>query len=512
MAAGLNGDDDAAVAVEAYSEAEERFNRARRRVGLFLGPALFVAALLLPMGSISPQAHRLAAVLLLVIVYWVTEAIPLPATAVVGPVLAIVLRIGGARQVFAPFADPIIFLFMGSFMLAEGMYVHGLDRRIAYQALSMRWVGQSPVRVLLVFGGVSTVLSMWLSNTATTAMMFPIAMSIIGHLQGDRESDRGVQQFALALMLITAFGSSIGGMATPVGTPPNLIGIGVLERTAGIHISFFRWMLIGVPLAAIMFAFQAVYFRFACLRGHSLPMGDASLAVEELRRLGPLSRGQRNVLFAFGLTVVLWLTPGVLTVAGLGQSAFAAAYNASMPEAVAAMVGAMLLFLLPLGGKEGGATITWSQAVRIDWGIILLFGGGLALGGLTFSTGLAEAMGRGILAWLPNQTSLALTMLFTALAILITETASNTASATMIVPIAIAVAQAAGVPVILPALGATLGASMAFMMPVSTPPNAIVYSSGYVPITSMIRHGLVLDLFGYVVVVALVMTIGPMLV
>ena len=511
MAAGLNGDDEA-VAVEAYSHAEERFNRARRRVGLVLGPVLFVVVLLLPLRALSGEAHRLAAVLAFVIVYWVTEAVPLPVTALAGPVLAIVLRVGGARQVFAPFADPIIFLFMGSFMLAEAMYVHGLDRRIAFQALSMRWVGRSPVRVLLVFGAVSTVLSMWLSNTATTAMMFPIAMSIIGHLRGDRADDRGVQQFALALMLITAFGSSIGGMATPVGTPPNLIGIGVLERVAGVHISFFRWMLIGVPLAAIMFAFQALYFRVVCLRGNELPIGDAAVAVEELRRLGPLSRGQRNVLLAFGFTVVLWLTPGVLTLVGQGQSRFAQAFNLSVPEAAAAMIGALLLFVLPLGGEEGGATITWTQAVKIDWGIILLFGGGLALGGLTFSTGLAEAMGRGILAWLPNQTTLALTMLFTALAILITETASNTASATMVVPIAIAVAQAAGVPIIEPALGATLGASMAFMMPVSTPPNAIVYSSGYVPITAMIRHGLVLDLVGYVVVVFLVMTIGPMLV
>ncbi len=510
MAAGMTGDDEV-VAVEAYSRGEDRFNRARRRIGLWLGPALFLAVLLLPLRSISGEAHRLAAVLAFVIVYWVTEAVPLPVTAVAGPVLSVVLRVGTARQVFAPFADPIIFLFMGSFMLAEAMYVHGLDRRIAFQALSMRWVGRSPVRVLVVFGGVSTVLSMWLSNTATTAMMFPIAMSIVGHLRGDRTEDRGVEQFALALMLITAFGSSIGGMATPVGTPPNLIGIGVLERTAGIHISFFRWMLVGVPLAAIMFGFQAIYFRVACLRGHSLPMADATLAVEELHRLGPLSRGQRNVLVAFSLTVILWLTPGVLTLAGLGQGGFAEAFNASVPEAVAAMIGALLLFLLPLGGEAGGATITWAQAVKIDWGIILLFGGGLALGGLTFSTGLAEAMGRGILAWLPDQTTLALTMLFTALAILITETASNTASATMIVPIAIAVAEAAGVPAIQPALGATLGASMAFMMPVSTPPNAIVYSSGYVPITSMIRHGLVLDLVGYVVVVALVMTIGPML-
>ena len=321
-----------------------------------------------------------------------------------------------------------------------------------------------------------------------------------------------MQGFALALMLITAFGASIGGMATPVGSPPNLIGIGVLERATGIHISFAAWMLVGVPLAAIMFAFQAVYFRVTCLGGSRLVMGETELAAAELRRLGPLSRGQRNVLAAFGLTVALWLTPGVLTLAGAGGGWFTGAFNESVPEAVAAMIGALLLFVLPVSWSSRQFTLTWEQAVRIDWGIILLFGGGLALGSLTFSTGLAEAMGKGILAWIPHHTTLVLTMVFTALAILITETASNTASATMIVPIAIAVADAAGVSAVQPALGATLGASMAFMMPVSTPPNAIVYSSGHVPITAMIRHGLVIDLVGYVVVVALVMTLGPLVV
>jgi len=495
------------TAVESYSLAEERFNRRRRTTGLVLGPLLFAAMLWLPMPTLTAEAHRLAAVLVFVIVYWISEALPLPVTAVAGPVLAIVLQVGSARQVLAPFADPIIFLFMGSFMLAEGMYVHGLDRRIAFQALAMPGVGRSPVSVLVVFGAVSTGLSMWLSNTATTAMMFPIAMSIVGHLRSAQPDKRAVEPFALALMLITAFGSSIGGMATPVGTPPNLIGIGLLERGTGFHISFFRWMIIGVPLAVIMFGFQAMYFRLVCLRGR-LVMGDATGAVEELRRLGPLTRAQRNVLVAFGLTVALWITPGVLAVAGLASRPWAAAFNTSMPEAVAAMTGAILLFVLPVDWGARRFTLTWTEAVRIDWGIILLFGGGLALGSLTFSTGLAEALGRGILAWIPTHTSLILTMLFTAVAILITETASNTASATMVVPIAIAVAGAAGVSPLEPALGATLGASMAFMMPVSTPPNAIVYSSGHVPITAMIRHGVVLDVFGYFIVVALVMSLG----
>jgi sodium-dependent dicarboxylate transporter 2/3/5 len=230
----------------------------------------------------------------------------------------------------------------------------------------------------------------------------------------------------------------------------------------------------------------------------------AALIKEELRKLGPISAGQRNTLVAFGITVALWLFPGFVAIAGYDGTPFARAYEASIPESVAAMVGAILLFLLPVNWRARRFTLSWEQAVRIDWGIILLFGGGLAMGALAFSTGLAESMGKGITSLLPIHSAFSLTVLFTAAAIVISETASNTASANMIVPVAIAVAQAAGIDPLQPALGATLGASMGFMMPVSTPGNAIVYSSGHVPITSMIRHGIALDIAGFVLIVLVV--------
>jgi sodium-dependent dicarboxylate transporter 2/3/5 len=217
-----------------------------------------------------------------------------------------------------------------------------------------------------------------------------------------------------------------------------------------------------------------------------------------------MSAGQRNTLIAFGVTVALWLFPGVLGIAGLADSSFARTYEAAMPESVAAMVGAILLFLLPISWRARRFTLTWEQAARIDWGIILLFGGGLSMGALAFSTGLAESLGRGVTSWLPVHSAFSLTVLFTAVAIVMSETASNTASANMIVPVAIAVAQAAGIDPTQPALGATLGASMGFMMPISTPPNAIVYSSGHVPITAMMRHGIALDIAGFVAIVIVV--------
>ena len=502
--------DEAVDSMEVYSPAEEQFNRRRRTVGLFLGPALLVALLVAPLPLAAP-AHRLAAILSMMVVLWITEALPLAVTALIGPVLAIVLRVAPARTAFAPFADPIIFLFIGSFMLAEAMFVHGLDRRIAFSALSSRLVGRSPVRILLVFGGVTAGISMWISNTATTAMMYPVGLSIVAHLTKGRESESASREFAIAMMLIAAFGASIGGIGTPIGTPPNLIGIGMLNRIAGVKISFFQWMLLGVPIVVVLFGFLVTYFYFRSLRGLTLDMSRTSGIQEELQRLGPASVGQRNVLMAFGLTVTLWLLPGILTIVGLGDTAFARGYGAAVPESVAAMAGAILLFILPIAWRARRFTLTWEEAIRIDWGIILLFGGGLAMGELAFSTGLAEAMGRGITAWLPNQSELSLTILFTAVAIVMSEAASNTASANMIVPIAIAVSQAAGVNPLQPALGATLGASMGFMMPISTPPNAIVYSSGHVPITAMMRHGIALDVAGFIVIVVLITTIGRFL-
>ena len=500
---------EATDSVEAYSPAEELFNRRRRTTGLFLAPAALLTLLLLPL-PLDPAAHRLAAVLAMMVILWVTEALPLAVTALVGPIIAIVLGVAPARAVFAPFADPIIFLFIGSFMLAEAMFVHRLDRRIAFGALSSRAVGGSPVRILVVYGAVGAGISMWISNTATTAMLFPIGLSIVGHLTEGRESDPHSRDFALAMMLITAFGASIGGIGTPIGTPPNLIGIGMLERIAGIEISFFRWMTIGVPVVVLSFGFLIAYFYFRTLRHLTLSTGQSEAIRAELDRLGPMSVGQRNVLLAFAVTVTLWLLPGVLTITGLGGTAFARGLNEAVPEAVAALIGASLLFMLPVNWRARRFTLTWEEAVRIDWGIVLLFGGGLAMGELAFSTGLAEAMGRGITSWLPVHTAFALTVLFTAVAIVMSEAASNTASANMIVPVAIAVSQAAGVDPLQPALGATLGASMGFMMPISTPPNAIVYSSGYVPIGAMMKHGIALDVAGFFVIVLLLGSMGAL--
>ncbi|MEZ5318614.1 MAG: DASS family sodium-coupled anion symporter [Vicinamibacterales bacterium] len=501
----------AAETGETYSPAEEQFNRRRRTAGLVLAPLLFAAMLLLPFPTLTPEAHRLSAVLVLMIVLWMTEALPLPVTALLGPALAVILGITTARTVLAPFADPIIFLFIGSFMLAEAMFVHRLDRRLAFTALSSPWVGYSGLRLMIVYAAVGAVLSMWMSNTATTAMLFPLGLAVLAELGRGRSHESGFQRYAMAMMLVTSFAASIGGMATPVGTPPNLIGRRFLSELAGINVSFAGWMTLGLPIALVTLGVLAVWMLVPSGRLINLTEEARAAVDAERRKLGPVSPGERNVMIAFGVTVALWIVPGLLQIVLGASNPVVSRLTAWFPEAIAALVGAILLFLLPVDWRTRRFTLTWEEAAGIDWGIILLFGGGLAMGQLADATGLSDALGKWVATEFPTAGETGLTLVFTAVAILMSEAASNTASANIIVPTAVAVSTAAGVSPLAPALGATFGASMGFMMPISTPPNAIVYSSGYIPIGRMMRAGIVLDVIGYVVIVIAVLGLSSFL-
>jgi sodium-dependent dicarboxylate transporter 2/3/5 len=479
----------------------------RRKIGAVLAPAVFLLLLALPMPALSAAAHRLAAVLAAVVVLWVTEALPLPVTALLGAAACVALQVAPAKEVFAPFADPLMFLFIGAFILARAIFLHGLDRRVAYAVLSLPWVGARPSRILLAFGAVTAFISWWISNTATTAMMFGIGLSILAALRAPGGAAGINPRYATALMLMTSFAASVGGLATPVGTPPNVIGIGFIRSLVGVEIPFFRWMLVGVPIFLVLFTFLYVYFDRAAPAGvRELPAG-AELILRERARLGRWTRGQRSVAIAFAVTVFLWILPGIVAIASGEGSAAYASLTRRIPEGVAALLGAMLLFILP--GNEGPA-ITWQDAVQIDWGVVLLYGGGFALGVLSFQTGLAEAMGRGLTGLLPIQGSLGLLTASVVVAVILSETTSNTAAANMVVPVVISVARAAGLDPFEPALGATMAASLGFMLPVSTPCNAIVYGSGLIPLGQMMRHGLALDLAGIVVIVTLVHLLAPL--
>jgi sodium-dependent dicarboxylate transporter 2/3/5 len=482
-------------AVEILSAAEQRFERLRRTTGFALGPLLFAALLAFPPPAPNPAAERLTAILVWVLVWWITEAVPIPATALLGSALAVVCGVGSATEIFAAFGDPIVLLFLGGFVLASAMVSSGLDRRIAFGILARPAVAASPARILVGFALLVAAASAWMNNTSTTAMFFPIALSVLSALarHAGRASAKGLR-VGTALMLIVAWASSIGGIMTPVGSAPNLIALGQLQKLAGIRVPFFHWMVIAVPIAAAMLAVLVGYLRWA-LPPEVSADGSATAAMAADRgALGPASRAERNVLFAFGVTVTMWVLPGLLAVALGTDSPLVGTLQRLLPESVAAVLGAVLLFVLPVDWPARRFTLTWEEASRIDWGTLLLFGGGLALGGAMFRTGLAESLGRGLVELTGSDSQVALTCLFCWAAIALTETTSNTATATMLAPLAIASAQAAGVSPVPPAIAVAIGASMAFMLPVSTPPNAIVYGSGLVPITAMARHGAACDL------------------
>jgi solute carrier family 13 (sodium-dependent dicarboxylate transporter), member 2/3/5 len=316
-----------AVAIgEVISEAEERFERIRKLFGLIVGPILFVLLLVFPLKGVTPEAARLAAVLALTVTWWICESIPMPVTGMLGPCLAVVLGISEARTILAPFADPIIFIFIGSFILARAMTVHGLDRRIALTMLTSKWVGSSPSRVIFVFGAIAVLLSMWLSNTACTAMLLPIAIGITTETAAviSRRTGKPVDprrlRFSTAIMLMTAYGASVGGIGTPIGTPPNLIGIGFIEKLTDTRITFGGWMTFAVPTMLVMFLFLFVVLLLLNRPERAELTELRDYLSDRRKQVGNWNRGQLNTILAFSAAVVLWTLPAVIGLIHGGNS------------------------------------------------------------------------------------------------------------------------------------------------------------------------------------------------
>jgi sodium-dependent dicarboxylate transporter 2/3/5 len=464
--------------------------------------------------DLSPEAQALAPILILVIVLWISEALPLAVTALLGAAACVVAGVAPAKEVFRPFADPLIFLFIGSFLLAEAIRRHALDRRLAYGVLAIPWVGERPGRILAAVALVSVMISAFISNTCTAAMMLAIVSGILGAVEAvSVKSGRPpAPTFATSLFLCIAFAASIGGLATPIGTPPNLIGLGFIRDQLGVQVTFPGWCAIGVPVVAVMTTIAVVVLQRMLPAGVERLEGVAEYVAAERARLGPWTVGQRSTAAAFALTTTLWVLPGLLLVL-LGAEHPACRWLAQrLPEGVAALIGAILLFLLPGDRRQGGGwsrALEWREA-RIDWDIVLLYGGGMALGELCFSTGLAAAMGTAINGWIPAGpwAGTVLVAVAAVVAVVTSEFTSNTASATMVVPVVIALARATGADPLMAALAATFAASLGFMMPVSTPCNALVYGSGRVPLRAMMTSGAGVDVAGTLVVTAAMLITG----
>jgi solute carrier family 13 (sodium-dependent dicarboxylate transporter), member 2/3/5 len=355
-------------------------------------------------------------------------------------------------------------------------------------------------------------ISAFISNTATVAMLLPTALGILtviaGLIQDQRSEDSaGFDPTRLrvgtAIMLMLAYGASVGGLLTPIGSPPNLIGRDLIEDATGESIPFAQWMASALPICALMFVALAVILLLLNPPEVRNLTGVEEYVRQERARLGPMSVAEKNTLVAFGVTVALWITPGIVAIIYGGDSTEYLTVSDRLDEGVVAVAGAALLFLLPVDWGRREFTLRWSDASRIDWGTIILFGTGIIFGTLLEETGLAKTIGEGSYDALGISSAAAITIFAIILAIAVSETTSNTASATVVVPIVIPIAMAAGVDPFTPALAATFAASFGFMLPVSTPQNAVVYGSGCVPITRMIRSGISFDVIGAVLILVL---------
>lgn len=481
----------------AISAAEARVEARARSIGLWLGPAAAALTWLLA-GGLPPDQRTLSAIMALCAVWWLTEPVPMPVTGLLAAALAVLTGLAPGKQVFAAFGNPLLFLFVGSFFIAEAIKVHGLGHRLAGE-LARRARGR--LSLLIALSASTCAMSMWMSNTAATAIALPIALAASEAI-GDRK-------LGTALVLGVAWGASIGGLGTPVGTPPNLIGLAALDQ-AGHHIGFLTWMALCVPMVAVMLAAMCALFgpTLGVRRGQPLAWAGAAAVAR-----APWSKAERSVVAALGAAIVCWLVPGVLEVVA-PDAALTTWIGAHLTEEVVGLGAGCALFALPAGRGDDGhprRALTWGEAARIDWGVILLFGGGILLGDLARSTGLATAWGEAMVSWTGADSVWALTALCIAAGIVLSEATSNTATATLIAPLAVALAQAAGVSPVGPALGATIGASFGFMLPISTGPNAMAYATGQLRVSQMVRTGVLFDVLGFAIILTGLRLLLPLL-
>lgn len=483
--------------------------------GIALGPALFAMLRLLPPPSgMGEDAWAVAAVGLLMAVWWLTEAVPVAATALLPLALFPVLGQGSLDAVAAPYANPLIFLFMGGLMLALAVERWGLHRRIALAVLTR--VGTRPRQLVAAFMGVAAGLSMWISNTAAAIMMLPIALSVVGIVMtagSDSVGKPGAEPtddsppaapIAKALLIATAYGASIGGVATLVGTPPNALLAGFVAANMGITIGFAQWMALGLPTALIMLVLGWLILTRVVFRlGQDVLPGAAETIRREAAGLPPMSRAERRVLMVFLTAAGLWIFRPLLQ----GMDGLSAPL-AGLSDAGIAIAAGVLLFCIPadLGKRE--FLLNWDWALRLPWGVLILFGGGLSLAGRVTESGLAAWIGQSLTA-VEALPLFAIIVILTAVIVFLTELTSNTATTATFLPVIAALAASIGAPAMPLLAPVALAASMAFMMPVATPPNAIVFSGGQLTIPDMARAGFLVNLAAIAVIAAVVWLMVP---
>ncbi len=469
----------------------------RQWIGWILGPGALLATLLLPPpDGLSQAGWHTAGATALMAVFWISESIPIPATALLPLVLFPALRLGNITEVAAPFAHPVIFLFLGGFLLALAMQRWGLHRRIALNLIGA--MGTQPSRIVAGFLIASAFISMWVSNTATALMMLPIALSVVHLLPTGDRATRETRNLGSAILLAVAYGATIGGMATLIGTPPTALLAAYMTKVYGVTLGFGQWMLLGVPLLLINIVIvHLVLTRVVLKLNRGEVPGMAALITQEKSALGRPNRGEWVVAIVFTLIAAGWIFQPLL-----------ARTFPLLTDTTIAMTGGLLLFLIPTNWRRGEFVMNWESTKGLPWDILLLFGGGLTLAATMEKHGLSVYLGT--LCSALNHLPVIVPLCIVCFGILmLTELTSNTATAAAFLPIAAAVAVSLGQNPLLFIIPTVLAASCSFMLPVGTPPNAIVFGSGHITLPQMAKAGLLLNLLMVPIIIGLLLLLGP---
>ena len=463
-----------------------------KKIGLLLGPLVFFSLQYTPLFSLSNEALLVVALAAWMIVWWITEAVSISVTALLPLVIYPLSGLMSVNEVGANYGSSIVFLFFGGFVLALALEKVNLHRRIALSIIHR--TGTTPNRVILGFMLATGFMSMWISNTASTVVMLPIALSVIQLLvQSDFEFTANEQRFSLSIMLGIAFSANAGGIATVIGTPPNSVLIGLLENEYNIQISFFKWMLIGLPFSLCLIGL--IYFLFTQVLFSNTGIvfkTDEDVIAQQLQELGPLRRDEKHVLVVFALMVFFWV--------------FRTLINSYIPtlgltDTIISVGGAIALFSIPSDFRNDRFILEWKDTQRLAWGILILFGGGLALAKGMAQTGIVSAI-TDVISQADFNVLLTVSLLI-ALMLFMTELMSNVALVAVLSPVIAGIAMGLDIPIIYMLIPVTMASSCAFMLPMATPPNAIVFASGYIKVSQMARAGVLINLLAIVLLILL---------
>lgn len=471
-----------------------------KKIGLILGPLLFFIAINLPFEIVSQNGDAVIGVALWMVTWWITEAVSISVTALLPLILFPLLKIMPIAEVGANYGSPIIFLFFGGFVLALALEKVNLHKRIALTIVKM--TGTTPNKVVLGFMIATGLLSMWISNTASTVVMLPIALSVIQLLIDDEDGfTKDDKNFALSVMLGIAFSANAGGIATVIGTPPNSVLIGLLENEYNTEISFLKWMTIGLPFSIIMIAIVYVVLIKWMFPNKNLQFKASSDVIDtELKKLGNISAKERMVLIIFGITVLLWVFRTLI------NHHFP---NLKLSDTIISVTAAIALFAIPFNLKKGDFILRWKDTEKLAWGILILFGGGLALAKGMSSSGIVQLISENIKSL--DVSVLLIASLLILLMLFMTELMSNVALVAVLAPVVAGIAIGLDIPIVHLLIPVTIASSCAFMLPMATPPNAIVFASGYIKVSQMARAGVILNLIAVALLVVAFQFVMPFL-